>query len=469
MLKKLFSHTFIYGLANQIPKIAGVFALPFITKCLTEQDYGIYGVIVAYTSALEVFGSLGLRVTLVNSFYKYPTRYPFLWREIYGFLMVWNIVFAFIKALIIYLLLPAEIKSPLLVVFLTTGMNLFFGPTGTFGMTLYQIKQKPIPIAIRTMLLGMLTVVLNIFFIAHLKLGYLGWFYSTFIVSLLMNASYLYPLIYTYNLRPIFKISFRRIWSYLKVTLPTIPHFYSMYLLNSSDRAVMKQMSVPIGDIGQYTSAYTVANLFQSVGMVSGTAIGPLMNECYKENNDKGARNLVFVLQGCYLIASFIACIWLKEIFFILIKNKELALTYPLGIILVMGYNYRGMYYGAVNKLFYLEKTNILWKITFIAGVFNVLANLILMPFFGYKVAAYTTFVSLMFMGYSGYFLKSFKENNSVKFYPILWILITILLTIAAYVCRDLSLMIKLLMSCVGVAISLVIVKRYYFLFKKML
>ncbi|WP_284651807.1 oligosaccharide flippase family protein [Flavobacterium terrisoli] len=449
MIKKLFSHTFIYGFANQIPKIAGVFSLPFITKYLTEQDYGIFGVITSYIAAIEVLSSLGLRVILVNTFYKHPNWYTKIWREIYGFLMMWNIVYLFFKVLFLWIVMPKEVDNVPLVIFLNVGAGLFFGPTAMIGSTFFQIQQKPLSIAMRTAIFGSLTVLLNILFIAHLKLGYLGWFYSIFIVSVMGNASYFYPLFYKYKLNPIFKVSYKRIRTYLRVTLPTIPHYYSSFLLNTSDKIVMNQLSVPINDIGKYNAAYTVGNLFNSLGMVSGFAITPLMNECYKNKDEKGARELVFVLQAVFFLGSFIACLWLKEIFQILIKNEALAATYPLGIILVMGYNYRAMYYGAINKLFYLEKTKILWKITFVAGVTNIIMNFIAIPLFGYKAAAVTTFISLMFMGYSGYFLKDFKQNSTVNYYPIRWILITILLTIVCYLLRDITLFYKIGLSAV--------------------
>jgi len=184
--------------------------------------------------------------------------------------------------------------------------------------------------------------------------------------------------------------------------------------------------------------------------MVSGFAISPLMNECYKNKDEKAARELVFVLQGVFFLASFVACIWMKEIFQLLIKNDVLAATYPLGIVIVMAYNYRAMYYGSVNKLFYLERTQILWKITFIAGLTNVLMNLVCIPIFGYKIAAVTTYISLMFMGYSGYFLKDFKENATVNYYPLRWLFATCVITVSVYLLRDVSFVLKIVFTFVS-------------------
>ncbi|MEI7509380.1 MAG: oligosaccharide flippase family protein [Flavobacterium sp.] len=467
MLKKLFSHTLIYGFANQIPKIAGLFTLPFITKYLTEKDYGIFGLITSYIGAIEILSSLGLEIVLVNAFYKHPNWYIKVWREIYGFLMIWNVIFMFFKIIFLWLVMPIGVINVPLVIFLNIGAGLFFGPTAAIGFNFFLVNQKPLPIATRIIIFGILTVLLNVIFIAYLKLGYLGWFASAFIVSVLINASYIYPLMFTYKLRPLFKISNRRIKSYLKITLPTIPHYYSSFLLDTSDKIVMQRLSISINDIGKYNAAYTVGNFFNSIGMVSGFAIRPLMNECYKNKDENGARRLVFVLQTVFFITSFIISIWLKEIFQLLIKNKDLAATYPIGIIIVMAYNYRAMYYGSINKLFYLEKTSILWKITFFAGLTNVVMNFVLIPFFGYKVAAVTTFLSLMLMGYSGYFLNDFKKHTTINYYPLIWLFATVFLTIVCYFLKDILIIYKIVSTII--LFVLLIILSWFFLIKKKL
>ena len=87
MLKKLFSHTAIYGLAPQITKIASFFSLPLITAELTDLDYGIAGIMTAYTASISVLAALGLKVVLVNSFFKSPAHImgvaPDIWFLIY--------------------------------------------------------------------------------------------------------------------------------------------------------------------------------------------------------------------------------------------------------------------------------------------------------------------------------------------------------------------------------------------------
>jgi|25_taG_2_1085351.scaffolds.fasta_scaffold00878_3 O-antigen/teichoic acid export membrane protein len=452
MLKKLFSHTAIYGLAPQITKIASFLALPIITKDLTEIDYGVSGIMGAYTAAISVLATLGLRLVLVNSFFKSPGQFKWAWRQIYGFLNLWNFVYAFLLGFLIYLVVPdVAIENRWTILLLNIGPLVFFGQTKTICSTYYQLKQKPAQIAIRSAIFGILAVGLNILFISYYKMGYMGWFWSSFIVGMLFNLSYFYPLNYILDLKPIYNFKRRLIKNSLKVSLPMVPHYYSSYLLDNSDKMIMDLMSVNTGAVGKYNVAYTVGKFMNSLGVAGGLAIGPLVTKMYKDNNEEAAKNLIFILQISFFLITFGLCIWMKEVFVFLIRNDNLAQMYYLGVIIVMAYNYRPMYLGFSTKIMFWEKTNVMWKVTLGAGLINVILNLILIPFFGFEVAAITTFVAYMFMGYAGYYFKVFKEINTANYYPFLWIAITIILTVLAYYTVELPIPYKVGITLIAV------------------
>src|SRR5688572_29027739 len=107
-MKKLTIDTLIYGLGPQVPKLASFLILPFITPYLTKTDYGIFGLLTAYTAALSAFQFLGLRLNIVNAFYHYGSRYIWVWRQLYGFLKLWNIVYAGLIVILLYFVIPEE-------------------------------------------------------------------------------------------------------------------------------------------------------------------------------------------------------------------------------------------------------------------------------------------------------------------------------------------------------------------------
>jgi len=440
---KLIKHTLIYGLSPYVPRLLGVFILPIITKDLTELDYGVYGIILAFVAGIEVLKDLGLNLILYNSHTQMPRQFKWMWRSIYGFLMLWNIVYAFLAAGLIYLIVPPEAKDN---VFLIMVLNvlpiILFGPTALLGRVYFQMEERPRQIAWRTIVFGVLTILLNLYTISYLKLGYMGWFWSTCIVTIGLNASFWYPINKKHKITPILNFKWRLIKNNLKVSLPTVPHYYSSYVMQTSDKVILNLMNVNTGAVGNYTFAGSFAGYFNQLGNAVGQASRSTLNKNNKNGDYLANRDLIFKVQLFFFAATFISCIWLKEIFSILINNDGLAATYPYAIILIMAANYRPMYLGASNYVFYIQKTKNLLYVTVAASLISIFLNLILIPQWGIFAAVFTTYISLMYMGYSGYYLKDFKKTG-VNYYPLIWLLATLVLTFSAYYLVEYSLLVK--------------------------
>ena len=75
-----------------------------------------------------------------------------------------------------------------------------------------------------------------------------------------------------------------------------------------------------------------------------------------------------------------------------------------------MSYNYRPQYLAVSIRLVYFERTKKLWRISLIAGLINLVLNIFLIPIYGFQIAAATTFVALLYMGYSGFFSINIQE-----------------------------------------------------------
>lgn len=460
MNSKLIKHTLIYGLSPYVPRLLGIFILPIITKDLTELDYGVYGIILAFVAGVEVLKDLGLNLILYNSHTQMPKQFRWMWRSIYGFLMLWNTVYAFLAAGLIYLIVPLEAKEN---VFLIMTLNvlpiILFGPTALLGRVYFQMEERPRQIAWRTIVFGVLTILLNLYTISYLKLGYMGWFWSTCIVTIGLNASFWYPINKKHKITPIFNFKWRLIKNNLKVSLPTVPHYYSSYVLQTSDKVILNLMNVNTAAVGNYTFAGSFAGYFNQLGNAVGQASRATLNNNNKSGNYLANRDLIFKVQLFFFTATFVCCIWLKEIFLILVNNKLLAATYPYAIILIMAANYRPMYLGATNYIFYKQKTKKLLYVTLIASLLSVILNVILIPQLGIMAAILTTYISLMYLGYSGYYLKEFKKIN-VNYYPMFWLLATLLLTGTAYYVVELDLLIKGVVSLIVIIINLLVLKK---------
>src|SRR5690606_4627568 len=109
---------------------------------------------------------------------------------------------------------------------------------------------------------------------------------------------------------------------------------------------------------------------------------------------DKAVKSLTFFLQVSFILLCVLISLWVKQIFNVLINNQELESAYAIAIIIIMGYAYRPIYWAAMSRVFFNEKTNKLWRVSFIAGVLNVVLNFIFIPLYGIYAAAITTLIS---------------------------------------------------------------------------
>lgn len=428
MIKKLLTNSAIYGIAPHVPKVVSVLVLPLLTAHLTDVDYGIAGTIAAYTMALAALSSMGCSVVLQVAFFKSRCQYKILWREIYGFLQYWMVIFSLIQSIVLYFVIPKEAEANRWLIILLTNFNgVFFGPAGLIGPLYYQLSQRPIPIAIRSVISGFLTILINYISIVLLEWGYMGWYISSFMGMFFINASYWYVLSFRLELSPIYNFKIRTIKKTLKVAMPTIPHYYTYFLVTTSNRMVMDRTNMDIALIGKFNMAQQFTTMFESLVRAVECAIGPMCMNAIRDDDEKESKRVVYVFWLITLFSTFLFSMWSKEIFSLLISNKILANTYPYAALLVLALNYRPMYIATSNIYFYHERTLELLYITFGAGILALLANIIFIPTYGLWAACIINYMAFIYQGYSGFLYKTFKVKAKER-YPFMKIMLLQLL-----------------------------------------
>lgn len=452
MIKKLLGNSIIYGLAPNIPKIAALFILPLLTAHLTEEDYGIAGTIVAYTMALSAFSTLGMNVVLQNAFFKRHASFKELWRDIYGFLQLWMIAFSIIQSIILYFIIPHEATvNRWWIIILTNFNGVIFGPAGFIAPLYYQLEQRPIPIAIRSVIGGILSLAINYITIVTFEMGYMGWYISSFMGTFIINISYWYSLNGIIDIKPNYRFSPSLIKEKLKISLPTIPHYYSVFLIQTSSRLVMDWSKIGLAPIGIFNIAQQITTYVETGVLAIERATGPACMQGIQDDKESESKRYVYLFTGITFLTTFIIALWSKEIFQILIRNKELALAYPYAAIMIMALCYRPMYFAASNIYFFYEETRKILKITFAAGVAALIANLIFIPIFGMWAAVIINYITFLYQGYSAYLIFSvFKEKSKEKYPALVILTIQVVLTIISFTLLEshLSLKIACTMIC---------------------
>lgn len=457
----------LFTLAPFLPKIINIFLLPIMTRYLTDVDFGISGTISAYTGAIGAFATLGLQVVLQNSFFKTPLEYKDTWRQVYGFLKLWMIVYALIQATILFFFIPEEaLDNKWWIILLSQFSTVFFGPTGTIGNAYYVYSKKSIPVVWRSFTASVLTILVDFLLIVYLRWGYMGWYVGTFIGQFFINASYWYVVNKKLDLRPNFRFKWPTIKHALSVSVPTIPHYYTTYLLEGSGRMVMDQYSIPQAQIGKISISQQMGDMFNHAITGCNNAISPFQMEALRVKNSKRINLLGTVFALGVFAAAFMLALWSKEIFKILLSNESLQSAYPYFILYIMAFCYRPMYLTASCYYFFYERTKQLLLISFLSGCLAIILYVVFTPIIGVWAFLIGHYVSCLYYGYSGYFYKGYRDNETERM-PVLWILLAqLVLTGLAYLLVD-YIWIKLSITIVIGIVALIVVKKYGKFFKK--
>lgn len=428
----------LFTAAPFLPKIINVFLLPIMTLYLTDVDFGIAGTISAYTQSIGAFMTLGLTVVLQTSFFKTPLEYKEIWKQIYGFLMIWMVIYALMQAVILYFFIPEEAsENKWWIIILSQFSTVLFGPTGTIGSSYYIYTKKSIPVVWRSVVASLLTILIDFVLIVYLRLGYMGWYVGTFVGTFFTNASYWYVVNRKLGLSPSFIIRKETIKHALSVGVPTIPHYYTSYLLEGSGRLVLDQYHVTQGEIGQISISQQIGDLFNSVTSGFNNAVSPYQMEAIREKNSRRVNTIATAFSVAIFAAAFLLAIWSKEIFRLLLSNESLQSAYPYFILYIMALCYRPLYLNVSNYYFFHEHTKQLLLITFMAGCLAIVFYIAFTPILGVWAFLIGHYLSCLYFGYSGYLFKGYRDNETRRL-PIIWFFVAqILLTGMSYLLVD--------------------------------
>lgn len=464
-MKKLLSHTLIYTVSPQIPLLINFILLPFLTPYLSPKDYGVYGIILAFVGATSGFKDLGFITVISRSFYKYKNRYRFVWDRIFGFLTIWTIVVSIFTAIILIICIPqSETQNTYKIILLICLPIAFTDNIVLFGGRYFQLSKKPLTVVSTSIATSIVAIAINFYCIKTLHLGYMGWFISSF-SSQIFNGIVYFFLLKKYHIAfPSYNFSYKWIKSHLKISLPTLPHFYSTYLTDFSDKVTLNFYKVDIKIIGIYDLGNSFGRYFNVLNSAFGIAGGAQYLELYSKNtkdSELEARRNTYVIQFIFISIGFVMSIWIKELFQFIIRNTDLQPAYAITAVILMSFASRIFYYPVANKLVTIGATNQLWKISFIGGLIKISIDIFLIPLIGIWACALSNFISGLYTTFIGFTFNVFKENSRINYYPIYAFSCIIFISTISYFIKDASLCLKLLSTFIFVGSIMIFAVRF--------
>lgn len=466
MIRKVLKESTLYTFANHITQISNLFILPIVTPYLTQLDYGIYGLIAAYTMGLSFLSDLGFVVLFQNTYFKDPKNYKVKWNKYLGFQWLWGVIYTPLVGLVFYFvfydMLP--LQEFIFILFFTLIPILLFNLTKSIGIKWCQYTMNHKIVYVSTMISSVLAIAVNFIGIYYFKMGYKAWLISNYLSSGILFLIYGYMLYIKNGFTPTILWGMSFLKESFKVALPVVPHGYSGYILNTSDRVLLNIFKVATERIGIYNIAYGFSNLVASANSALSMVLFPIYMQRYKkmEEGEIAVKSIsdifiywfFFLLGICTLVG-----IWVRDIFYLLYRNPELNIAYQYSIFLLFSTLQKPLYEASVSYTIFKGETKVVLLLSLPAAILNIIFNIVFIPMYGIKAAILSTYLCSIYLALGGFAIKKVRRNIIGKHYPFWYFLAMVITPIVTHWIMNQNYLIKSISSASILVIIVLFIK----------
>ena len=200
----------------------------------------------------------------------------------------------------------------------------------------------------------------------------------------------------------------------LLFNLPLIPHYLSMYVLNSSDRIMIQKMC-GTSEVALYSVVYNLSMVLQFVVDSINSSVAPWMYQKMEAKDTDNIENVV--IEGALIIGALLAAFILvaPEVVYVMAGKKYMEAVNLLPclsccVLCIYIYQLIG------NIEFYYNANKFTMYISAIGAALNLILNYIAIPIWGYVATGYTTLISyLVFVAAHSLFAKHLSVEYEKK------------------------------------------------------
>jgi O-antigen/teichoic acid export membrane protein len=401
---KLAKATAVIAVGQLCTKMVTFFLLPLYTSILSTEQYGyvdfIYSIVMLLVPLISFQFEQGVFRFLVEARNDFKKQIYYLSSAVFfilliliGYTIIGSTVVSLLdfdyKYFIIILTIVQVITSIFLQIARGLGDNMSF--------------------AITSFINASTTVLFNVIFITYFKWNAYGMLLATFLGNVICILYIIFKCKLFKSIKFIF-VSKAYIYKLLKYSVPLIPNAVSWWVINGLDRIIIKN-SLGIEYNGIFSIAYKIPNLYLTVVNIFVIS----WTESASENIDSENRDKFYstiMMKSIKMFWSLNLCIIsIIPFVFRFLINSKFADAYDQLPFLMFGslLHMMGSLYGAIYIA--LMKTKEIAKTTIVAGVINIIINLLLIKHIGLYAASIATMISYFVMT----LWRHFNINKYIK------------------------------------------------------
>lgn len=389
--KELIKNTIIILLGKFCTQFLSFFMLPLYTNVLSSSQYGAYDLIITYIALFVPIISLQLEMAIFRELID--NRNNKSKSDIIISSGIYSIIIQFLFCSAIYYFISLFLEIPYKNYIIA---NIFSVMISNVFMQISRGLGKNVEYSISSVIIAILTILLNIVFLIFLKLNVEGMILSS-IISNLCGAVYIFIKCKIYKSYKYSSIKKEIIYRLLKYSLPLVPNGLIWWIINVSDRTII---SIWLGTGAN--GIYSVSNKFSGILI----QIFNIFNLSWAESaslyinaNDKNEffsnvfnKTLKYSIVGCLLIIA------IMPISFNILISKDYSEAYIYIPILLIGMIFN-IIVSFIGNIYIAKKlTKEVAKTSFGAGILNIIINIFLINYIGIFAAAISTLLAFLIM-----------------------------------------------------------------------
>ena len=431
-IPKILRNSALYSIVTLLQKCVSFFLLPLCTAFLSPEDYGTVNVVLSVSSFLSVLIMMSLNGAATRFHYKNTDENyrKVLWGTITTLVLInslgWGIVFFTLHKFLVDPFIGEIDFYPYAVLAL---VNTVITPLYLLFQACLQARQEAFHYSVNTFLNFCTHIALTILFVVGLKLGAVGILLANVCTALIFFVYVLFAYLPHIKLginKPITK----KAYSY---SLPLLPHHISIWSSGTIDKIFLNDIEGKAS-----TGLYSVAQQFgQVVGTIAysvNQAFVPWFFEMVEKGNDgiKKIQKMGNVMILAYCLIAFAISFFSPEILKIMVSEKFQSAWKVIPLV-SYAFVFHGIYFFFINVLF-LKDTGWVFTVTMAGMVFNIIANIILIPRFGYYgtgVACIITYLTRALFA----MVLSIKKNKEIRYNYVLIFTMTFAFLALSYSC----------------------------------
>ena len=407
MKRDLFKNTFIIAIGKFSTQVLSYFLLPLYTSILSTSEYGIYDLLVT----ICIFVIPLITILMEESMFRFliDETEEIGKKKVISTACIYAIIATVFWCSLIYLVLTIIGYEYRTVFILYMISSILIKLINGISRGMSRIKVY----SLSNFILSILTIGLNILFIAVFRWGVYGLLYSTVIANILTCIFVIFKL-KVYNLIVPKYFDKKRLKTMLKYSFPLVPNNISWYIINISDRILVTSI---LGSSinGIYAMANKFPNIMNNISLFFFTAFKENAAVAVKKENYEKYYNEIYVIaHNAFIAMSLLIISVLPFVFHIFIK-KDYVAAYEYIPLLVIALYYGNMagFYGTLFTAF--KKSKVIGKSTIWGAIINLVVHLALI----YLVDIYAAIISTLLSNYAVALYRKIKLKDYVNLKPI--------------------------------------------------